>query len=113
MLVEASPGPPAVVVDISANTLSRKIISIITTTAIERARCGSTRKRNCWNQVAPSMRAASSCSRFMPCSEVMKMRMANGSHCQATMMITDSSGQSLSQSIGVSPTARHTCASTP
>src|SRR6218665_63019 len=39
-LVLASPGPPLVVVLISAKMPSRKIISIITTTATERARCG-------------------------------------------------------------------------
>ena len=33
-------GPPPVVVKISANTLSRKINSIITTTATERDKCG-------------------------------------------------------------------------
>ena len=42
MLVVALPGPPLVVTKISANTLSRKIVSIRITTAMARARCGST-----------------------------------------------------------------------
>ena len=35
------PGPPPVVTKISANTVSRKIVSIRITTVIGRARCGS------------------------------------------------------------------------
>jgi hypothetical protein len=35
------PGPPEVVTKISANTVSRKIVSIMMTTLIARARCGS------------------------------------------------------------------------
>ena len=35
------------------------------------------------------MRAASSCSRSSDCSEVMKIRQANGSHCHATMTMID------------------------
>ena len=34
------------------------------------------------------MRAASSCSWFMLCSEVMKISVANGSHCHDTMTMT-------------------------
>jgi hypothetical protein len=59
------------------------------------------------------MRAASICSRSSDCSEVMKIRQAKGSHCQATMMITENSGWSVSQSTGCAPKNRHTCPSTP
>jgi hypothetical protein len=59
------------------------------------------------------MRAASICSRSSDCSEVMKIRHANGSHCQATMMITENSGTSVSQSTGVRPKNCHRFASTP
>ena len=43
MLVVCRPGPPPVVTKISANTVSRKIVSIRMTTVIGRARCGSVR----------------------------------------------------------------------
>ena len=43
----------------------------------------------------------------------MKIRQAKGSHCQATMTITDSRGQSVSQSTGSAPNMRHTSARMP
>ena len=59
------------------------------------------------------MRAASSCSRFIDCSAVTKMSVANGSHCHATITITENSGQSVIQSTGCAPKKCQTCASTP
>ena len=59
------------------------------------------------------MREASSCSWFMLCSEVMKISVANGSHCHDTMTMTENSGKSVSQSMGCAPKNIHTCASTP
>ena len=53
-------------------------------TAIGRARCGSVRNQNFCSALAPSMPAASIWSRSSDCSEVMKIRQANGSHCHAT-----------------------------
>jgi hypothetical protein len=44
---------------------------------------------------------------------VMKISVAKGSHCQATITMTDHSGQSVSQSTGVAPKNSQTCASTP
>ena len=41
------------------------------------------------------------------------MRVANGSHCQATIRITASKGASLNQSIGVAPTSVATQANSP
>ena len=49
---------------------------------------------------APSISAASFCSSSSDCSAVSRISVANGSHCQATMMMTESSGQSVNQSIG-------------
>ena len=59
------------------------------------------------------MRAASICSRSSDCSEVMKIRQANGSHCQATIRITENSGASVSQSTGSAPSDVARQASTP
>ena len=41
------------------------------------------------------------------------MRVANGSHCQATIRITANKGTSLNQSIGVAPTSVATQANSP
>ena len=51
--------------------------------------------------LAPSISAASFCSSSCDCSAVSRMRVANGSHCQATIRITANNGTSLNQSIGV------------
>src|SRR5438128_2000948 len=48
-LVEARPGPPAVVTKISAKTASKNRVSIITTTLIARARWGMMMKKNMEN----------------------------------------------------------------
>jgi hypothetical protein len=59
------------------------------------------------------MREASSCSRFMLCSAVMKISVAKGSHCHDTMMMMENSGWSVSQSTGSMPKKIQTWASTP
>ena len=41
---------------------------------------------------APSISAASFCSLSSDCSEVSRMSVAKGSHCQATMMMIERSG---------------------
>ena len=63
--------------------------------------------------LAPSISAASFCSSSWDCSAVSKMRVANGSHCQATIRITANKGASLNQSIGVAPTSVATQANSP
>jgi hypothetical protein len=97
-LVEASPGPPLVVTRISAKIDSRKMVSIMITTAIGRARCGRTMKKNIDTGFAPSMRAASTCSRSSDWIAVRRISVANGTHCQATMMPIEVSGQTPNQS---------------
>ena len=51
-------------------------------------------KKNIENGPAPSMRAASFCSLSSDWMAVSRISSANGSHCQATMMMTEVSGQS-------------------
>ncbi len=63
--------------------------------------------------LAPSISAASFCSSSWDCSAVSRMRVANGSHCQATIRITANKGASLNQSIGVAPTSVATQANSP
>lgn len=55
--------------------------------------------------LAPSISAASFCSSSSDCKAVSRISVANGSHCQATIRITENSGTSLNQSTGVSPTS--------
>src|SRR5438874_9295075 len=88
-LVEARPGPPAVVTKISAKTASRNRVSIITTTLMARARWGMMMKKNMENGPAPSMRAASLRSGSSAWMAVSRMSAAKGSHCQATMMMIE------------------------
>ena len=57
-----------------------------------RAMCGSVRWMKRLTNPAPSISAASFCSLSSDCSEVSRISVANGSHCQATMMMIDSSG---------------------
>jgi len=63
--------------------------------------------------LAPSIPAASIWSRSSDCSEVMKIRQANGSHCHATIRMTERSGWLVSQSTGLAPKKIQTWASTP
>src|SRR5260221_13446715 len=53
--------------------------------------------------LAPSISADSFCSSSWDCSAVSRMRVANGSHSQATIRITANKGASVNQSIGVMP----------
>ena len=75
--------------------------------------CGSVMKANCASGPAPSMRAASRCSWSSDCTAVSRISSAKGSHCQETIMITDSMGKSANQSTGVSPSARASAPNTP
>ena len=76
---------------------SRKIVSIITTTVMGRARWGTMMWQKRAIALAPSMRAASICSRSSDCMAVSRIRVAKGTHCQATMMPTENSGMSVNQ----------------
>ena len=73
------------------------------TTLIARPRCGRMMKKNIENGPAPSMRAASFCSLSSDWMAVSRISSAKGSHCQATMMITEVSGKLPKQSIGWQP----------
>src|SRR3954454_5025181 len=53
--------------------------------------------------LAPSISAASFCSSSWDCDAVSRIRVANGSHSQATIRITANNGASVNQSIGVRP----------
>ena len=56
-------------------------------------------------ELAPSISAASICSPSSDCSAVSRISVANGSHCQATIMMIESERVVPSQSIGVAPTS--------
>src|ERR1700676_3619339 len=63
--------------------------------------------------LAPSISAASFCSSSWDCNAVSRIRVANGSHCQATIRITASKGASVNQSTGVVPNSVDTQANNP
>ena len=73
------------------------------TTVIGRARCGSMIQEKKESAPAPSISAASFCSRSSDCSAVKRISVAKGSHCQATIRMTESSGAWANQSIGAKP----------
>ena len=57
-----------------------------------RAMCGSVRYQKRLMKLAPSISAASFCSPSSDCSEVSRISVAKGSHCQATMTMIENSG---------------------
>ena len=83
------------------------------TTLMARPRCGRMMKKNIENGPEPSIRAASFCSLSSDWMAVSRIRSANGSHCQATMMITEVSGKLPKKSITGSPSEREKNANSP
>ncbi|MNV93822.1 hypothetical protein D3C71_1885540 [compost metagenome] len=64
-------------------------------------------------KLAPSISAASFCSPSSDWRAVSRISVAKGSHCQATMMMMESSGNCANQSTGCRPKKRDRSASTP
>ena len=89
------------------------MVSIMMTTLIARPRCGRMMKKNIANGPAPSIRAASFCSLSSDWMAVSRISSAKGSHCQATMMMTEVSGKLPKKSIAGRPKERAKNANSP
>jgi hypothetical protein len=102
-----------VVIRISAKIDSTKIIWIRITTVTARDMCGTMMWRNREKALAPSISDASSCSRSSDCSAVSRIKVAKGSHCDATIRMMENSGAAPGKSNGANPTALASWADNP